>query len=107
MPRMASSSRASLVAAAVVAATLLGCGGGIAALAAAPTLDPSHLPRLPPQGLIVPQGGGLLLMGLDGHVYGKLVGYLTYPGPGASSGRSFVEGVAIQALESADPTLAI
>jgi hypothetical protein len=107
MQRMAPSPRVGLTAVAVVAAAVLACGGGTAALAATPTLDASHLPRLPAEGLIVPQGGGLLLMGLDGHVYGRLAGYLTYPGPGASSGRRFVEGVAIQALESADPTLAI
>jgi hypothetical protein len=70
------------------------------------SLDPSHLPKLPAQGLIVPQGGGLLLLGLDGHVYGRLAGFLTYPNDPASSSQLFVHDVGIQALQSADPTVA-
>jgi hypothetical protein len=91
----------------VVLAVVVGASSGAAAVAGTvPSLDPGHLPKLPDQGLVVPESGGLLLMGLDGHVYGRLAGFLTYPDKAGSNGALFVHNVGIQALQTADPTLA-
>ncbi len=87
-------------------AALFAEGGRLGGTAAIPTLDASRLPALPSQGLLLSEGGGLVLMGLDGHVYGRLAGFQVYPGPGGANGKRFVADVGVQALETADPTLA-
>ena len=64
---------------------LTGCGGSAstvervsekrpAAASAAPVVSREHLPVLPPQGLLARARDDTLLVGLDGHVYGRLRG---------------------------------
>jgi hypothetical protein len=101
-------SAARLSAAALATAALLaGCGGHAPTPGAIQTLDPNNLPKLPDQGLLVAQHGGVLLVDLDGRVYGRLAGYLPYPGKEASRDGLFAKSVGIQALQQADPGLAI
>ena len=47
----------------------------IAAASATPTLDPLAMPWLPEQGLAIQEAHDVLLVGLDGHVYGRLAGF--------------------------------
>ncbi len=91
----------------VIAVTALLLGGSGAGAAAIPALDPAHLPALPAQGLIVQRHDDVLLIGLDGHVYGRLPGFQVYASSEHLGGQAFARLVGVQALQTADPRLAI
>ena len=61
-------------------AALLGMlPSAIAAEPAPPALDPLAMPWLPEQGLAIQEARDVLLVGLDGHVYGRLAGFRLAP----------------------------
>ena len=68
-------------AALLFAGVLAGCShaGGDRHAGALPTGSLS-LPGLPAQGLVVPRGRGVALVGLDGHVVARLPRFNSYPG---------------------------
>jgi len=67
-------------AALVLVAALAGCSGAGGSRHAR-TLPPGSvsLPGLPAQGLVVPRGRGVVLVGLDGRVVARLPGFAFYP----------------------------
>lgn len=64
----------------LLVAALAGCDGGGGGRHA-PTFPPGSvsLPRLPAQGLVVPRGDGVVLVGLDGRVVRRLPRFAFYP----------------------------
>ena len=67
----------------VVAGTVLaGLPSAMAAAPSVPALDPLAMPWLPEQGLAIQEAHGVRLVGLDGHVYGRLAGFALALGGG-------------------------
>jgi hypothetical protein len=98
-----------------VTATVASLIGAIVIAAAAAstipgTLNPTKLPQLPSQGLIVESAHGVLLETTAGRTIGELKGFLIGPpqGHGAPSSTStFKSQLAIDALVAADPRVTV
>ena len=67
-------------AALLLAGALAGCGGGGERRAGGLPPGSVALPGLPPQGLVVPRGRGVALVGLDGRVVARLPRFEVGPG---------------------------
>ena len=67
--------------------------GGHAAYTA---LNPNRLPALAGEGLVVGIPTGVLLVRLDGHVYGLLRGFALAGQSGVGSRNSLLDGMALQ-----------
>jgi hypothetical protein len=59
----------------MLGAALVGLSSAAASVPAVPVLGPLAMPRLPEQGLVIQQQHAVELVGLDGHVYGRLPGF--------------------------------
>jgi hypothetical protein len=90
----------------VLLAALASTGAANASGAAIPTLDPTALPALPAQGLVVQRAGDVLLETTGGASIGRLAGFSVDP-PSKLTDARFAKSVGIQALASADPALTV
>ena len=95
-----------LVAPLALLAAVASTGAAGAIGAAIPTLDPSGLPALPAQGLVVQRAGDVLLESTGGAVIGRLAGFSVDP-PAKLTDARFARSVGIQALAGADPALTV